>query len=87
VETPTSAEVAGLISQAVFTAFVIISSGDSVGVGVATGVGVNGGAIGLLGAQPVIMKLIKQQTVEMLLFMVDLHWLLGYYGRSPPLLR
>ena len=59
----------------------MISSGDSVGVEVAagvevaTGVGVNGGANNPLGPQPEIIKLTRQQIMEVFLFMVDLHGL------------
>jgi hypothetical protein len=64
------------------TTFAIISSGDSVGVEVAagvevaTGVGVNGGANNPLDPQPEIIKLIRQQMMEIFFFIVDLH---GHY--------
>ena len=46
------------------------------GVEVATGVGVNGGANNPLDPQPEIIKLIRQQMMEIFFFIVDLH---GHY--------
>jgi len=46
------------------------------GVDVAAGVGVNGGSINPLDPQLEIIKLIRQQMMEIFLFIVDLH---GHY--------